>query len=93
MRLRISIINVRYFIINVSRSRNLEDERETESSLSGTSNEVTSRKFRSISELCETCQLVCFFAEPVSFEEVAKEEPWIKAMEEKMEMIEKNQTW
>jgi len=31
--------------------------------------------------------------EAASFEEAAKEEEWVKAMEEEIKMIEKNNTW
>ena len=42
-------------------------------------------------DIYETCNLVIL--EPGSFEEESKQEVWVKAMEEEIQMIEKNNTW
>jgi hypothetical protein len=34
-----------------------------------------------------------FFFQPIYFEEVIKEENWVKTMDEEMDSIEKNDTW
>ncbi|CAL9009258.1 unnamed protein product [Prunus brigantina] len=51
----------------------------------------TSRKFKSIAEVYERCN-VCII-EPESFEEAVKDDSWQKAMENEIHMIEKNDTW
>ncbi|CAL8176390.1 unnamed protein product [Prunus armeniaca] len=51
----------------------------------------TPRKFKSIAEVYERCN-VCII-EPESFEEAVKDDSWQKAMENEINMIEKNDTW
>ncbi|CAL9021568.1 unnamed protein product [Prunus brigantina] len=51
----------------------------------------TPRKFKSIAEVYERCN-VCII-EPESFEEAVKDDSWQKAMENEIHMIEKNDTW
>ncbi|KAI5342684.1 hypothetical protein L3X38_010560 [Prunus dulcis] len=50
----------------------------------------TNLKYKSIAEVYATCNL-CII-EPETFEEAVKDEAW-KAMENEIEMIEKNKTW
>ncbi|CAL8090833.1 unnamed protein product [Prunus armeniaca] len=51
----------------------------------------TPRKYKSITEIYEKCNM-CII-EPESFEEAAKDESWKKAMEDEILMINKNNTW
>ncbi|CAL9011654.1 unnamed protein product [Prunus brigantina] len=51
----------------------------------------TPLKYKSIVEIYEKCNM-CII-EPKSFEEVAKDDSWKKAMEDEITMIEKNNTW
>ena len=46
-------------------------------------------------QVMEDTNLFCFFADsdPLSFNEAVTEEKWIKAMDEEMHTIEKNDTW
>ncbi|RZB68411.1 Retrovirus-related Pol polyprotein from transposon TNT 1-94 [Glycine soja] len=53
--------------------------------------ESTPRRVRSLVDIYETCNLAIL--EPGSFEEASKQEVWVKAMEEEIQMIEKNNTW
>nr|KYP39854.1 Retrovirus-related Pol polyprotein from transposon TNT 1-94 [Cajanus cajan] len=53
--------------------------------------ESTPRRVRSLVDIYETCNLAIL--EPGSFEEAANQEVWVKAMEEEIKMIEKNNTW
>ena len=46
---------------------------------------------KSIAEIYESCNYC--MVEPESFEEAIKEDAWKKAMEEELQMIEKNKTW
>lgn len=57
---------------------------------SDSSDDFLSRRTR-LSEIYETCNYS--IVEPASFMEATKHEKWVKAMEEEMHMIEKNQTW
>ena len=53
--------------------------------------ESTPRQMRSLVRIYETCNLAIL--ETGSFEEASKHEVWVKAMEEEIKMIEKNNTW
>nr|KYP39031.1 Retrovirus-related Pol polyprotein from transposon TNT 1-94 [Cajanus cajan] len=53
--------------------------------------ESNPRQVRSLVDIYETCNLAIL--EPGSFEEAANQEVWVKAMEEEIKMIEKNNTW
>ena len=71
----------------------------TENFVSFSYNEILSNRRKSKKSLHITviargtfCQRSFFYCEPQSFEDAAKEELWIKAMNEEFESIEKNQT-
>ena len=49
-------------------------------------------KVRSLNEIYESFNVAFFAYEPQNFEEVAKEEVWIKAMDYEIATIEKNNT-
>ncbi|KAI5322463.1 hypothetical protein L3X38_031535 [Prunus dulcis] len=51
----------------------------------------TPSKYKSIAKIYEKCNM-CII-EPESFEEVAKDDSWKKAMEDQILMINKNNTW
>ncbi|KAI5321923.1 hypothetical protein L3X38_030995 [Prunus dulcis] len=51
----------------------------------------TPLKYKSVAEVYARCNL-CII-EPETFEEAVKDEAWQKAMENEIEMIEKNKTW
>ncbi|KAI5347962.1 hypothetical protein L3X38_000849 [Prunus dulcis] len=51
----------------------------------------TPRKYKSIAEIYEKCNM-CII-EPESFEEAAKNDSWKKAMEDEILLINKNNTW
>ena len=53
--------------------------------------ESTPRRTRPLAEIYESCNFAIL--EPESYEAAAKQEVWVKAMEEEMKMIEKNKTW
>nr|UBX54621.1 transposon Pol polyprotein [Lupinus angustifolius] len=53
--------------------------------------ESSPRRVRSLVDIYETCNLA--IVEPGSFEEASRQEVWVKAMEEEIKMIEKNNTW
>ncbi|XP_057449943.1 uncharacterized protein LOC130741148 [Lotus japonicus] len=55
--------------------------------------ETPPRKFRSLSEIYESCDMWFFASEPQFFDEAVKEDVWRKAMNNEMRSIEKNQTW
>ncbi|KAM1470398.1 hypothetical protein ACFX11_041122 [Malus domestica] len=48
-------------------------------------------KWRNINDIMAQCNLC--IVEPEKFEEAAQDQAWIKAMEEELQMIEKNGTW
>lgn len=56
-----------------------------------TSPESTPRRVRSLVDIYQTCNLAIL--EPESFEQASRQEVWVKAMEEEIKMIEKNNTW
>ena len=74
---------------------------QTPSSISLRSTSTELVKTRSMREIYEagTPNLFSFFAlfypiyDPLTFEEAVEEEVWAQAMDEKIECIEKNQTW
>ncbi|KAK2994058.1 hypothetical protein RJ640_010687 [Escallonia rubra] len=53
--------------------------------------ESTPRRIRSLRDIYETGNFTVL--EPESFEVAAKQDVWIKAIEEEIKMIEKNETW
>ncbi|RDX80760.1 hypothetical protein CR513_38653, partial [Mucuna pruriens] len=53
--------------------------------------ESTPRRLRSLMDIYETCNMAML--EPECYEEASKKEVWVKAMEEEIKMIEKNNTW
>lgn len=53
--------------------------------------DMPQRKVKTLQELYETCNFITL--EPESFEVASKQEAWVKAMEEEINMIEKNKTW
>nr|KYP76790.1 Retrovirus-related Pol polyprotein from transposon TNT 1-94 [Cajanus cajan] len=53
--------------------------------------ESTPRRVRSLEDIYETYNLAIL--EPESFEAASKQQVWVKAMEEEIKMIEKNNTW
>uniref|UniRef100_A0A151UDA6 Retrovirus-related Pol polyprotein from transposon TNT 1-94 n=1 Tax=Cajanus cajan TaxID=3821 RepID=A0A151UDA6_CAJCA len=53
--------------------------------------ESTPRRVRSLEDIYETCNLAIL--EPESFEATSKQQVWVKAMEEEIKMIEKNNIW
>lgn len=55
------------------------------------SSESTPRRVRSLREIYETCNYITM--EPENYEAAVKQEVWVKAMEEEIKMIEKNNTW
>uniref|UniRef100_A0A5B7B4M6 Retrovirus-related Pol polyprotein from transposon TNT 1-94 n=1 Tax=Davidia involucrata TaxID=16924 RepID=A0A5B7B4M6_DAVIN len=60
-------------------------------SSSSSSPSSTPKKMRSLSEVYERCNF-CMI-EPENFEEAIKQKEWKKAMEEEIQVIEKNNTW
>ena len=50
---------------------------------------------KNLSEVYAQCQAQCNFCiiEPKSFEEAVQDKEWTKAMEEEIDVIEKNKTW
>ena len=65
------------------------------SPLIGTSSEFETppRRVHSLKEIYESSNVAFFACEPQNFEEEAKEEVWIKAMNDEIATIEKNNTW
>jgi len=59
--------------------------------LEDSSLESTPRRVRSLVDIYETCNMAMI--EPNCYEEASKQEIWVKAMEEEVKMIEKNNTW
>jgi len=59
--------------------------------LEDSSLESTPRRVRSLVDIYETCNMAMI--EPNCYEEASKQEVWVKAMEEEVKMIEKNNTW
>jgi len=59
--------------------------------LEDSSLESTPRRVRSLVDIYETCNMAMI--EPNCYEEASKQEVRIKAMEEEVKMIEKNNTW
>nr|KYP41711.1 Retrovirus-related Pol polyprotein from transposon TNT 1-94 [Cajanus cajan] len=55
------------------------------------SNYRSPRRVRSLVDIYETCNLAILELE--SFEAASKQQVWVKAMEEEIKMIEKNNTW
>jgi len=53
--------------------------------------ESTPRRVRSLVDIYKTCNMAMI--EPNCYEEALKQEVWVKAMEEEVIMIEKNNTW
>ncbi|XP_058186828.1 uncharacterized mitochondrial protein AtMg00820-like [Rhododendron vialii] len=51
------------------------------------------RKVHSLRDIYDSCDFAFFTCEPHNFEEAAKEEIWLKAMNEEITTIEKNHTW
>ena len=51
------------------------------------------RKFCSLSDIYQSCEFALFSSEPQTFEDAAKENVWVKAMDEEIASIKKNQTW
>ena len=51
------------------------------------------RKFRSLSDICQSCEFALYASESQTFEDPTKENVWAKAMDEEIVSIEKNQTW
>ena len=51
------------------------------------------RKLRSLVDIYQSCDFVCFATEPTCFEDAAREKDWHNAMEVEMNAIEKNKTW
>ena len=74
---------------------------ESSSTPSSASSSEGPRRMRNLEELYDATQvmeditLFCFFADsdPLSFNEAITEEKWIKAMDEEIHAIEKNDTW
>ena len=70
-------------------------------SVSNTPSITKGKKMRSLKDIYDQedesidfCSNFSFFScNPFCFEEVVKEEHWIKAMDEEIESIEKNDTW
>ena len=50
-------------------------------------------RVRCLKEIYESSNVAFFACEPQNFEEVAKEEVWIKAMDDEIATIKKNNTW
>lgn len=50
-------------------------------------------KVRSLRKIYEACDVAFFVCEPQNFDKAVKEEVWIKAMNEEIKTIEKNNTW
>ena len=71
-------------VVESSRSNSHED---------GSDSETPPRKFRSLEEIIESCNVAFFAQEPQCFEEAIKEEVWREAMDVEMKSIEKNRTW
>ena len=69
--------------------QNPEQDQHTQTSES--EEESPPRKFRSMSDIYQSCNFVV--TEPQNFEEAEKHEIWQKAMKEEMHMIDKNKTW
>lgn len=46
---------------------------------------------KSLNDIYATCNF--YVVEPESFKEISKEDVWERAMQEEIEMIEKNKTW
>ena len=59
--------------------------------LEDSSPESTPRRVRSLVDIYETCNMTMI--DPNCYEEASKQEVWVKAMEEEVKMIEKNNTW
>jgi len=59
--------------------------------LEDSSPESTPRRVRSLVDIYETCNMAMI--KPNYYEEASKQEVWVKAMEEEVKMIEKNNTW
>jgi len=57
------------------------------------SSETPPRKFRSLSDIYETCSFGLFGADPASFQEASTKMEWRCAMEEELMAIRKNGTW
>lgn len=51
------------------------------------------KKFRSLQEILDSCDVALSAFEPQHFEEANKQEIWVKAMHEEISMIRKNKTW
>ncbi|CAL9019344.1 unnamed protein product [Prunus brigantina] len=68
-----------------------EEEEHTEVVTGSHDFDHTPRKYKSIAEVYERCN-VCII-KPESFEEAVKDDSWQKAMKNEIEMIEKNNTW
>jgi len=71
-------------VVEPSRSNSHEDDSDSE---------TPPRKFRSLEEILESCNVTFFAQEPQCFEEAIKEEVWREAMDVEMKSIEKNLTW
>lgn len=54
-------------------------------------NQSSPRRLRPLSEIYESCNYS--YVEPEYFDVAVKEQVWIDAIEEKIRMIEKNNTW
>lgn len=57
------------------------------------SDETPPQKFRSLSDIYETCTFALFGADPASFKEASTKMEWRCAMEEELMAIRKNGTW
>ena len=62
------------------------------SSSSGSSSPPT-RRYRSLHEIYQNCDVAYIAYEPQKYEEAVKDRVWRKAMDEEINMIEKNKTW
>lgn len=63
------------------------------STLEESSDETPPRKFRSLTEIYESCQFALLASDPVTYAEAAGTDEWQKAMLEELMAIEKNATW
>ena len=55
--------------------------------------ETPPRKVRSLSDVYESCDVALFSSKPQSFEKAREDKVWIKVIDDKIGMIEKNKTW
>ena len=53
--------------------------------------DTTPRRVKSLVDIYQTCNIAML--EPECYEKASKQKVWVKAMEEEIKMIEKNNTW